>query len=74
MFDPKYDDARRIIAHTMSQIDAVAELMNAVNPQAGGPGLDSPAATHEVVAILATEVHNLAFAIGDLIDALDGQR
>ncbi len=71
MFDPKYDDARETLAEVQAQITDLAVKMNAVNPNGRGRGLTA-GETHQAIAIVAGCVHNVAHALGGILDLLDG--
>ncbi|WP_144872447.1 hypothetical protein [Microbacterium sp. 1.5R] len=70
MFNEKYDEIRKIISNSQSQVLEVMPLINAVSPSAGGSGF-SPEQLHYMVGTLAGEVHNIAFAMGNLVDLLE---
>lgn len=70
MFNEQYDDIRTMISSAQSNILKIVGPMNAVNPSVGGTGL-SPEQLHVAIATVAAEVHNVAFALGALVDVLD---
>ncbi|MGB3376557.1 MAG: hypothetical protein WBA87_15635 [Microbacterium sp.] len=71
MFNPQFDDARQTIANSQEHMLTIGELLNALHPESGGNGLDDPIQTHRIVGQIAAEVHNIAFALGGVIDVLD---
>lgn len=70
MFNEEYDDIRKAIGNAQEQTLQLAVSLNGVNPSQGGPGL-TPEQTHQAIGSLTAEVHNLAFAFGNLVDILD---
>ncbi len=74
MFNPQYDNPRKIIANTQEHMLTISGLLNSLHPESGGNGLDDPIQAHGIVAQLAAEVHNIAFALGHVIDVLDQEK
>lgn len=72
MFNPQFDEARQMLKFIQEQTDPLAGQMNVLNPKTGGPGLDAEA-THMLVGSLIANTHNLAMAVGQIIDYLDEQ-
>lgn len=70
MFNEKYDDIRSIISSAQTNVAEVCMVMNSVNPIEGGPGMTTEQ-LHEVVGRTAAEVHNIAFALGNLVDIIE---
>lgn len=70
MFSEKYDDVRTILSNGQANALQMSQGLNEAHPENGGPGL-SPEQQHSAFAMLVAEVHNLAFAIGNLVDLLE---
>lgn len=70
MFDPKFNDVRQIIAQIQSDVDQYGVLLNTVNTREDGPGLN-PEQIHALFGYTVAGVHNLALALGHVVDALD---
>lgn len=70
MFNEKYDEIRLTLSNAQSNVLAIIPPMNQANPLAGGPGL-SPEQMHAALGTVAAEVHNIAFALGNLVDMLE---
>lgn len=74
MFNPQYDDARKVIARSQEQMTTLLEFMIPMHPGSGGLGLVDPGHVHQAVGMLAAEVHNIALALGHVIDVLDQEK
>lgn len=70
MFHEKYEEIRTILSTAQSNILNVSAALNETNPTNGGPGL-SPEQTHATIGMIGAEVHNLAFAVGNLVDLIE---
>lgn len=70
MFDERFDETRKLIAHIQSEVDQHGLALNAANPSNGGPGLNA-VETHRLLGYCVANVHNLAMALGNIIDVLD---
>jgi len=74
MFNPQFDEARQMLKFIQEQSEPMALQLNAHNTKinGGGPGLDAET-THMLIGSLVANTHNLAMAVGQIIDYLDEQ-
>lgn len=70
MFNDTFNDARKILGIIQNDAEPIAIQLNETNPATGGPGM-SPSEIHAATGFLVAAMHNLAMAVGNIVDTLE---